>query len=179
MAVGDRPGTRLSVEMGPAAAPVPQPTVPPVAGVCYVCKQRVFDRGSGVHFRNVLVAIAMDGITVATPFSDTVLSMWKWRAIKQWSWNPVSFVVRLDNGGRADQDVHFETAQADEILAAINYYVTLNLQALKKEKEAEQLARSYAAVNNTPYKPPPPPPPGLTSGGRFEPPPFTPAFLPP
>lgn len=155
----DKPGSRLSVEIGPAA-PVPMPTASPSpSGVCYVCKQRVFDK-EGVSFRNVLVAVSMDGITVAKPFSETVLHTWRWRVIKQWSWNPVSFIVRLDTGGRADQDVHFETAQADEILAAINYYVTLNLQALKKEKEAEQLARSYAAVNNTPYKPPPKLPPG-------------------
>lgn len=113
----------------------------------------------------------MEGITVAVPFSEATISTWKWRQIKQWSWNQLSFIVRLDLGGRADQDVLFETAQADEILSAINYYVTLNLQAMKKEKEAEQLARDYAAVNNTPYKPPPRPPPGLIKGTEPPPPP--------
>ncbi len=104
---------------------------------CFLCKQR-FSEGKGrVLFKNVILSIHLEGMTVLLPILETELAFHKWRTIKQWSWNPISLIVRVDIGGKADLDIFFETTQSDEMIVSINHYVSSSLAKLKREKERE------------------------------------------
>lgn len=103
---------------------------------CYLCKQRVSERPP--KFRNVVLALNLEGISVVKPFIETVLVHYPWWVIKQWSWNPVSFIFIISHNRVNEIQIYFETPQSDEILASINYYVSLNLKQLKENKEKSE-----------------------------------------
>lgn len=83
-------------------------------------------------FRNIVLALNLEGLSVVKPFVETILLSHPWRVIKQWSWNPVSFIFVVSVNHLQDVTLYFETRQAEEILAAINHCVSLNLKQLKE-----------------------------------------------
>jgi len=103
---------------------------------CFVCKEKLTDKTQVTH-RNIVLAINLEGIDIVKPFVETILVHYPWRAIKQWSWNQFSFLFLIQSVSN-ELTVYFETLQSDEILKAINYYVSVNVKRLKELQEQQK-----------------------------------------
>jgi len=100
---------------------------------CFLLKQKLQAHDAQSSHRNVVLALNLDGVATVQPFVETVLACYSWKTIKQWSWNVNSFVFRIDIGTKKDLDLTFDTLQADEILEAINFYISIKLASQAKK----------------------------------------------
>jgi len=91
---------------------------------CFLVKERKVTKGkktSSTLYRNVVLAIDINGITLLQPFTETTISHHPYREIKLWKHTPTFFYfLWYPNPKKDGVPILFETRIGDDIMKAIH-----------------------------------------------------------